>query len=142
MKEAQIDKMLEEFELTYIDGVPLNDPKPKAPYGFGKYEQDLDSGRDISGVMDRNVLPHHPRKLFLNFPYGMNKAQMSKLLNLVDKSTLSVKAFDPWTGDMQTVNMQMMHGDLVPQVDYFYFDYDTQKIDCKYQEFSIELVEY
>lgn len=142
MTEAQINKLLEEFQLVYIDGVPLDDPKPAAPYGFGYYEQDLDSGRDMDGVMDRNVLDHHPRKLFLNFPYGMSIAQMSKLLNMIDKSTLTVKAFDPKLGSMQTTTMQVMHGDLVPEVDYFYFNYETQKVDAYYNAFSVELVEY
>ena len=142
MTEAQIDQLLDEFQLVYIDNVPLNNPKPKSSFGHGKYEQDLDSGRDMTGVMDRNVLDHHPRKLFLKFPYGMNMSQMSSLLQLLDKPTLNVKAFDPWTGTMQSTTMSMYHGDLVPEVDYFYFNYDTQQIDCKYLEFSVELVEY
>ena len=141
MTEEQINKLLEEYQLVYLDDVPLDDPKPSA-YKFGYYEQDLDSGRDITGVMDRNVLEHHPRKLFLSFPYGMNIEQMSKLLKQLNKSTLNVRAFSPEEGKITDTAMKLMHGDLEPEVDFFFFDYDTQKIDCKYLAFSVELVEY
>ena len=142
MTEEQIEKQLEEFQLVYLDDVPLDDPKPAPPYGFAKYEQDLDSGRDLTGTMQRNVLAHHPRKLFLKFPYGMNGEQMKKLLSLVDKQTINARAFDPWTNSMQTRTMKLMHGDLVPEVDYFEWNYDLNSIQPVYNEFSVELVEY
>lgn len=122
--------------------VGLDDPMPCSPYGVGKYEQDLDSGRDMDGIMIRNVLEHHPHKIFVNMPYGMNIKQMKRFLNLIDQSTLYVKTFNPWFGEMQTTQMEMMHGDLVPEIDYWYFDYDEQKVDCKYNAISVEIVEY
>lgn len=122
--------------------VGLDDPVPCTPYGVGKYEQDLDSGRDMDGIMVRNVLDHHPHKIFLNMPYGMNIKQMKRFLNLVDQSTLYIKTFNPWLGELQITQMEMMHGDLVPEVDYWYFDYDKQQVDCKYNAISVEIVEY
>lgn len=122
--------------------VYLNDPAPTSPYGVGKYEQDLDSGRDLDGVMVRNVLDHHPHKIFLNMPYGMNMEQMCRFLNLVDQTTLKVKTFNPWTMGIDITEMEMMHGDLVPEVDYWFYDYETQKIDCAYNSISVEIVEY
>lgn len=131
-------------QITLQSGVymGLNDPAPESPYGLGKYEQDLDSGRDMDGIVIRNVLDHHPHKIFLNMPYGMNRKQMARFLHLVDQSTLYVNSWNPWKADMDTTVMKMMHGDLVPEVDFFYYDYDKQDIDCKYNAISVEIVEY
>lgn len=131
-------------KLTLTSGafVGLDSPVPASPFGFGRYEQDLDSGRDMDGVMQRTVLSHHPRKIFLNMPYGMNIKEMKRFLSLIDQSTLYIKAFNPFAGEIQTTQMKMMHGDLVPEVDYWYFDYETQKIDCNYNAISVEIVEY
>lgn len=138
--EQEINRILEEFQVVYIDGVPLNDPIPSG-FAFEKYDQDYKSSRNMQGVLIRNKLEHSVRKLPLKFS-GMNGEQMKKLLKIVDKEQMQVRAFDPWTNSMQTVSMKLYHGDLTPEVDHFYWDYETEKVDVAYKEFTVKLVEY
>lgn len=138
--EAEIDRILEQFQIVYIDGVPLNDPVPSG-FSFEKYDQDLDSTRNMKGYLIRNKLDHSVRKLPLAFP-PMNGGQMKRLLALVDKEQMQVRAFDPWQNQVQTVSMKLYHGDLQPVVDHFYWDYENERVDVLYKEFSVNLVEY
>lgn len=119
--------------LVSINGVELNNPAPAPPYNFSKKEQDLDSGRNLNGVMERNILAHHPHTLSLKFP-PMEASQMTALLQLLDHSTLSVRAYDPFIGGMATYSMY--HGDLNPSINIYVSD------RILYNEFSVELVEY
>ena len=138
--EAEINKILADFQVVYIDGVPLDDPVPSG-FAFEKYDQDYDSTRNMKGYLLRNKLEHSVRKLPLTFS-GMNGRQMQKLLNLVDKEIMYVRAFDPWTNSMQTVQMKLYHGDLTPEIDHFYWNYDTEEVDVLYADFEVKLVEY
>jgi len=140
MTEAQINQALEDYQVVYIDGTPLDDPKPSG-FAFEKYDQDYDSGRNMKGYLLRNKLEHSVRKLPLTFP-PMNGEQMKNLLALVDKEQMQVRAFDPWSNAMQVVTMKLYHGDLQPKVDHFFWDYDNNKIEVLYKEFSVNLVEY
>ena len=108
-------------------------------YQFAKYEIDLNSGRNLDGVMDRNVLAHHPRKLFVTFPPKDENA-MAELLNLIDNPELNVTAYNPWT--KTNVTMDMMHGDLIPEIYWDGVDPATDEKEVLYNAFSIELVEY
>lgn len=108
-------------------------------YVFAKMELDLDSGRNLNGVMERNVLAHHPRKLTVKFP-PMNSAEMVSLLAIIDKSTLSVTAFNPFTGLNET--MTMYHGDLIPEIYWNGINPKTNTQEILYKEFQVELVEY
>ena len=108
-------------------------------YVFAKMELDLDSGRNLNGVMERNVLAHHPRKITVKFP-PMNSSQMVSLLSVVDKSTLTVKAFNPFTASQET--MTMYHGDLIPEIYWNGINPTTNKQEILYKEFQVELVEY
>lgn len=108
-------------------------------YQFGKYELDLDSGRNLNGVMERNVLAHHPRKIFAKFP-SMDENTMASLLSDFDNSTLSVTAYNPFT--KSNVTMSMMHNDLIPEIYWDGINPTTQQKEVLYNEFSIELVEY
>lgn len=139
--EEEINRLMEEFQVVYIDGNPLNDPKPSG-FTFEKYDQDYDSGRNMKGYLLRNKMEHSVRKLPLSFPAGMNGEQMKKLLAIVDKEVMQVKAFDPWQNQMMTVTMKQYHGDLKPEVDHFFWNYELDKIDVFYKEFSVNLVEY
>ena len=56
MNEANIQALLDNYQIVYINGVALNNPKPAPPYNFSKKEQDLDSGVNLTGYMERNVL--------------------------------------------------------------------------------------
>lgn len=140
MTEAQINQALEQYQVVYIDGTALNNPKP-SEFSFEKYDQDYDSGRNMKGYLIRNKLAHSVRKLPLTFP-PMNGEQMKTLLALLDKEQMQVKAFDPWANQMQTATMKLYHGDLKPQVDHFFWDYDNNRIDVLYKDFSVSLVEY
>lgn len=141
MTEEQIKAAIDAVELVYIDEIPLNDPKPAPPYAFSKKELDLDSGRGLDGIMQRNVLPHHPRTLDLTFS-GLNGRQMSRLLNIVDKSSMQVRAFDPWSNAVQTISMKLYHGDLNPKITMFDWDYELNQVTPIYEPITIQLVEY
>lgn len=110
-----------------------------ASYRFGKYELDLDSGRNLNGVMERTVLAHHPRKLFVKFP-PMDETAMYNLLTLLDNTTLSVTAYNPFTKTTET--MSMMHGDLVPEIYWDGINPATNTKEILYKELNVELVEY
>ena len=112
-----------------------------ADYEFDKMELDLDSGRNLNGVMERNILSHHPRKLIVSFP-PMDGEEMKSLLNLLDHSTLYVKAFDPFQNAMQTSPMKMMHGDLKPKLYWKVENVNGTQIEVMYQKLQVELVEY
>lgn len=110
-------------------------------YEFDKMELDLDSGRNLNGVMERNILSHHPRKLIISFP-PMDGADMQSLLTLLDHSILYVKAFDPFKNAMQTEPMKMYHGDLKPKLYWKVENLNGTNIEVMYQTLQVELVEY
>lgn len=110
-----------------------------ASYRFAKMEIDLDSGRNLNGVMERTVLAHHPRKLYITFP-PMDETAMYNLLALLDNSTLSVTAYNPFTKTTET--MSMMHGDLDPEIYWDGTNPATNTKEILYKEFPVELVEY
>ena len=101
-------------------------------YDFSKKEQDLDSGRNLQGVMERNVLEHHPRTIDIVLP-PLSREDMHRYLNVFDKPVLNVSAFDIFTNSIQT--LVMMHGDLNPSL---YWNPD----DMLYNAMKIQLVEY
>ncbi len=141
MTQEEIKQAIESVQLVYIDNIPLDDPRPAPPYNFSKKELDLDSGRGLDGIMQRNVLDHHARTLDLIFS-GLNGRQMSRLLNIVDKPSMQVRAFDPWTNSMQTASMEVYHGDLNPKITMFDWDYETNQVTPIYEPITIQLVEY
>ena len=112
-----------------------------ADYEFDKMELDLDSGRNLNGKMERNILAHHPRKLIVSFP-PMDGYEMQEILTLLDHSTLYVKAFDPFINAMQTTPMEMMHGDLKPKLYWKVENINGTEIEVQYQKLQVELVEY
>lgn len=109
-------------------------------YSFDKMELDLNSGRNLNGKMERNILPHHPRKIIATFP-AQDGVQMQKLLNLLDHSTLYVKAHDPFINAMQTEPMVMMHGDLKTKLYWKVVDLEDN-VETMYEACQVELVEY
>lgn len=108
-------------------------------YVFAKMELDLDSGRNLNGIMERNVLAHHPRKITVKFP-PMGSSEMVSLLAALDNSTLTVNAFNPFTGIQET--MTMYHGDLIPEIYWNGVNPATNQQEILYKEFQVELVEY
>lgn len=124
--------MNDNLYLVMVDGVVL-DPQPSPPYNFSKIEQDLDSGRNLLGVMERTILDHHVHKLQLTFP-PMAKEKMATLLQILDKPYLQVTAFDPQTNSMQTYTMY--HNDLTSGLNIYTSDWTL------YDTFSVDLIEY
>ena len=117
-----------EIQLINVDGQDIE----VMNYDFSKKEIDLDSGRNLEGKMERNVLEHHPRTLDIVLP-PMNKAEMNRHLRIFDKPTLIVSAYDPVEDSIQII--EMMHGDLNTSL---YWNAD----DMLYNAMKIQLVEY
>ena len=115
-------------QLINVDGTDVE----VMSYDFSKKEQDLDSGRNLEGKMDRNVLEHHPRTIDIVLP-PLTREEMNRYLTVFDKSTLRVSAFDIFTNSIQT--LEMMHGDLSPSL---YWNPD----EMLYNAMKIQLVEY
>ena len=115
-------------QLLNVDGVDVE----VQSYDFSKKEIDLDSGRNLQGVMDRNVLPHHPRTIDIVLP-PCDRQQMHNYMILFNKSTLTVRGFDIFTNQIETIIC--MHGDLNPSL---YWNPD----EMLYNSMKIQLVEY
>lgn len=97
------------IQLLNVDGEDIE----VMNYDFSKKEQDLDSGRNLAGIMERNVLEHHPRTLDIVLP-SCDREKMHRYLSKFDKPRLTVRAFDIFTNQIETVTM--MHGDLNPSL--------------------------
>lgn len=103
-----------------------------ADYVFSKKEIDLNSGRNLSGYMERNVLEHHPRTIDIVLP-PCNRSQMHTYMSIFDHPELTVRGFDIFTNQIETIIC--MHGDLTPEI---YWNPD----EMLYKEMKIQLVEY
>lgn len=101
-------------------------------YDFSKKEQDLDSGRNLKGKMERNVLEHHPRTIDIVLP-PCDRTAMHNYMVVFDKPKLTVKGFDIFTNKIETITC--MHGDLSPSI---YWNPD----EMLYNAMKIQLVEY
>lgn len=115
-------------QLINIDGQDIE----VMSYDFDKKEIDLDSGRNLDGKMERNVLEHHPRTLDIVLP-PLNRADMHRYLKIFDKPELNVSAYDVF--EDAVVNIVMMHGDLKTSL---YWNPD----EMLYNAMKIQLVEY
>lgn len=125
-----------ENQILVIDGTAVE----VSSYEFDKMELDIDSGRNLNGVMERNILSHHPRKIIAKFP-PRTGIEMKSLLTLLDKSTLTVTAYNPFTNAMER-NIKMYHGDLKPVLYWKVENIAGTEIEVLYQELQVELVEY
>lgn len=101
-------------------------------YDFSKKEIDLDSGRNLKGKMERNVLAHHPRTIDIVLPPS-TREEMHQYMSIFDKSKLTVKGFDIFTNQIETIICY--HGDLSPSI---YWNPD----EMLYNSMKIQLVEY
>lgn len=101
-------------------------------YDFSKKEIDLDSGRNLKGKMERNVLAHHPRTIDIVLP-PCDRETMHNYMTIFDKSELTVRGFDIFTNQIETI--VCMHGDLSPSL---YWNPD----EMLYNSMKIQLVEY
>lgn len=115
-------------QLINIDGTDIE----VMSYDFSKKEQDLDSGRNLEGYMERNVLEHHPRTIDIVLP-PLTREEMHSYLKRFDKPEITIRAFDIFTNNIETI--VVMHGDLNPSV---YWNPD----EMLYNPMKIQLVEY
>lgn len=100
-------------------------------------DQDLDSGRNLAGYMERNLLDHSVNKLTVIFP-PQNGADRAALLQLLHKEVLSCYFLSPYSNTYET--HVMMHGDLSSAL-YWNVE-DSLGTEILYQQFQVELVEY
>lgn len=120
--------MPEPVKLLNVDDVDV----PVMDYDFSSKEQDLNSGRNLTGVMERNVLEHHPRTIDVVLP-PCDRATMHYYLTIFNKPELTVRGFDIFTNQIETIIC--MHGDLSPSL---YWNPD----EMLYKAMKIQLVEY
>lgn len=115
-------------DVLIINGLVI----PVQSYDFSKKEQDLDSGVNLNGVMERNILGHHRRTIDIVLP-PLDRNLMHFYLTVFDNPYLTIQAFDIFTNQVET--MTMYHGDLNPSL---YWNPD----DMLYNAMKIQLVEY
>lgn len=125
-----------ENKTLVVDGTEIE----TMSYEFDKMELDIDSGRNLNGVMERNILSHHPRKIIAELP-PMNAEKMKNVLAVLDKPELYVTAYNPFKDAMES-NIKMYHGNLKPVLYWKIESVDGTEIEVLYQKLKVELVEY
>ena len=93
-----------------INNNDFTNPTPSKYKLYPKIIQDMDSERTASGELHRNVLPHNPPKIELEFP-PMKFSQFREYMNVLDNNLLSVEYYDYTSDSYKTWNMY--HNDIV-----------------------------
>lgn len=106
-------------------------------YEWTLADQDLDSGRNLAGYMERNLLPHSVNTLTLTFPPQI-ASERAAILQLLHHENLTCTFLSPFSNSMETHTM--MHGDL-PSTIYWNVDDDLGS-QTLYEAFQVQLVEY
>lgn len=106
-------------------------------YSWKLADQDLDSGRNLAGYMERNLLPHSVNTLTLTFP-PQTAAERASLLQLLHHEYLTCVFLSPYSNSMETHTM--MHGDLESALYWNVNDELGQQV--LYNSFQVQLVEY
>lgn len=122
------------MKLLNIDGTDVE----VMDYQWMLADQDLDSGRNLAGIMERNLLEHSVNKLTLIFP-PQNGDERAATLQLLHKRELNCKFLSPYSNTIET--HIMMHGDLKSALYWNVVNQDG-KDEILYKEFQVELVEY
>lgn len=99
----------------------------------GLRDQDLDSGVNLEGYMDRNLLPHSRRTIDIILP-PCSKEELHQYMKLFHKEHLQVKIWCIFEGKETTIDM--MHGDLIGKM---YWELEDGSL---YEATKIQLVEY
>lgn len=107
-------------------------------YGWSKKEQDVDSGINLKGYLERDILEHHRHTLKFIIP-PQNQQERQAFLNLVDNPYLTVKLFSPKSGREETHTMY--HGDLDSDI-YWNVQSINGDDEIRYTEVQVDLVEY
>ena len=93
-----------------INGNNFTNPTPSKYTLYPKIIQDMDSERTASGQLHRNILPHSPPKIELEFP-PMTFEQFRTYMRAMDHNNLSVEYYDYTSDSYKTWNMY--HNDIV-----------------------------
>ena len=121
-------------QLLNIDGEDVE----VMSYLWSKKDQDIDSGRNLAGYMERNVLDHSVITLKVTLP-PQNQYERQQIINLIDKKSMTVKCLSPKTNRVET--HKMYHGDIDSEV-YWNVKNNDNDDEILYTAFSIQLVEY
>ena len=122
------------MKLLVIDGTEVE----VMDYQWMLADQDLDSGRNLAGYMERNLLDHSVNKLTIVFP-PQNGEDRSAILKLLHKEELVCKFLSPYSNaEEQHI---MMHGDLKSAL-YWNIENVDGMPEVLYNSFQVELVEY
>ena len=106
---------------------------PVMSFKEGLRDQDLDSGVNLAGYMERNILAHSRRTIDIVLP-PCTKEQLHEYMKLFHKTHLAVKVWCIFEGKETTIDM--MHGDLIGDM-YWQLEYGSL-----YKATTIQLVEY
>lgn len=104
--------------------------------------QDLDSGRNTDGVMQRNVLPHYVSTISFNVKSLYNN-QLAELMSAIrshytieKEKKIRLKYYCPDTDSYKI-------GDFyVPDIEYTMAMVDIDNHSIRYEQFSLEFIEY
>ena len=104
--------------------------------------QELDSGRNTEGVMQRNVLSHYVSTISLTVR-SVNNTELATLMSFIrnhytiaKEKKLKLKYYCPDTDSYKV-------GDFyVPDIEYTMRMVDTVNRQIRYDEFSLEFIEY
>jgi hypothetical protein len=121
--------------LLKVDGVIF----PNSLIAFGSFSimpnqrQDLDSYRDSTGLLHRNILPHKPSKIEFN----------TKVLHDVDRAVIEnvLKARDEFS--LEYWDAEYKIGTFYsPDIKYEIYDIDKISGDIRYKPVRIAMIEY
>ena len=122
------------MKLLTIDGTTVE----VMDYQWMLADQDLDSGRNLAGIMERNLLEHSVNKLTVIFP-PQNGDERAATLQLLHKEELICDFLSPYSNSIE--RHIMMHGDLKSAL-YWNVVNENGQDEILYNAFTVELVEY
>ena len=122
------------MQLLNIDGTDVE----VMSYLWSLKDQDLDSGRNLAGFMERNLLEHSVNTLTITFP-PQNQFKRQQILTLLHKKDLICKFLSPITNTIETHTL--MHGDLESGIYWNILDEEGND-EILYDAFQVQLVEY
>ncbi len=121
--------------LLKVDGVVF----PNSLIAFGSFSiipnqrQDLDSYRDSTGLLHRNILPHMPSKIEFTTKilHDADRAIMENILKNRDEFALEY-----WDTEYKTGTFYS------PDIKYEFYDIDKASGDIRYKPVRIAMIEY
>ena len=100
-------------------------------------DQDLDSGRNLAGYLERNILEHSVNTLNITIP-PQNATQRAHTLQLLHRNYLTIQFLSPYTNTIETHTFY--HGDLESEL--YWNVSDAIGTETLYNAMQVKLVEY